>query len=151
MQGTITLGSATSTIFMPGNFVVDGSVILGGNLTSEVYLRGGAYEVKDRPLQRIGDNTSSKGLRATTFQGDNGKVTIGDITRTSDRRLKNVGEKFTGGMDEIKKLDLYNFTFKSDKTKTPQVDVVAQDLQKIFPNSVWEGADKYLRIRRDVP
>ena len=26
---------------------------------------------------------------------------------------------------------------------------MAQDLQKIFPNSVWEGADKYLRIRWD--
>ncbi len=67
----------------------------------------------------------------------------------SDRRLKNVGEKFTGGLEEIKKLDLYNFTFKSDKTKTPQVGVMAQDLQKVFPNSVWEGADKYLRIRWD--
>ena len=71
------------------------------------------------------------------------------INITSDRRLKNVGEKFTGGLDEIKKLDLYNFTFKADKAKTPQVGVMAQDLQKVFPNSVWEGADKYLKIRWD--
>ena len=67
----------------------------------------------------------------------------------SDRRLKNVGEKFTSGLEQIKKLDLYNFTFKADKNKTPQVGVIAQDLQKVFPNAVWKGEDGYLRIRWD--
>jgi hypothetical protein len=70
---------------------------------------------------------------------------------SSDRRLKNVGEKYTAGLSELKKLDFYNFTFKKDKKKTPQVGVMAQDLQKVFPTAVFEGPDpeKYLRIRWD--
>ncbi|MBQ7317385.1 MAG: tail fiber domain-containing protein, partial [Phascolarctobacterium sp.] len=51
----------------------------------------------------------------------------------SDRRLKNVGENFKGGLAELKKLDLFHYTYKSDKEKTPHVGVMSQDLQKVFP------------------
>ena len=43
----------------------------------------------------------------------------------------------------------YNFTFKNDTNKTPQVGVIAQDLQKVFPNAVTKGEDGFLRIRWD--
>jgi uncharacterized coiled-coil protein SlyX len=46
-------------------------------------------------------------------------------------------------------MNVYNFTFKADKNKTPQVGVIAQDLQKIFPNAVITGEDGYLKIRWD--
>lgn len=69
--------------------------------------------------------------------------------RTSDRRLKNVGDKFTGGLEELKKLEIFNYTFKNDEKKSPKVGVMAQDLQKIFPISVTEGDDGYLSIRWD--
>ena len=65
----------------------------------------------------------------------------------SDRRLKNVGDKFTKGLEALKKLDFYHFTFKDDETKTPHVGVMAQDLQKVFPDAVTKGDDGYLRIR----
>ena len=65
----------------------------------------------------------------------------------SDRRLKNVGEKYTAGLDELKKLDFYHYTFKKDEAKTPMVGVMAQDLQKVFPDAVTKGEDGYLRIR----
>ncbi len=67
----------------------------------------------------------------------------------SDRRLKNVGKAFVGGLAELKKLDLYNYTFKDDKDKTPRVGVMAQDLQKIFPDAVFKGDDGFLRIRME--
>lgn len=67
----------------------------------------------------------------------------------SDRRLKNVGKPYTAGLAELSKLTFYNFTFKKDETKTPQVGVMAQDLQKVFPNAVVKGEDGYLRIRWD--
>ena len=66
---------------------------------------------------------------------------------TSDRRLKNVGEKYTAGLDELKKLDLFHYTFKKDENKTPHVGVMAQDLQKVFPDAVIKGDDGYLCIR----
>ena len=52
-------------------------------------------------------------------------------------------------MDEIKKLELFNYTFKKDKDKTPRVGVMAQDLQKIFPDAVVTGDDGFLRIRME--
>ena len=67
----------------------------------------------------------------------------------SDRRLKDVGKAFTGGLEEIKKLEVFNYTFKKDKEKTPRVGVMAQDLQKIFPKAVFKGDDGFLRIRME--
>jgi prepilin-type N-terminal cleavage/methylation domain-containing protein len=67
----------------------------------------------------------------------------------SDEQLKNVGEPFVSGLDALNKLKIYNYTFKSDTDKTPQVGVIAQDLQKIFPTAVITGDDGYLKIRWD--
>lgn len=72
-----------------------------------------------------------------------------NLNTTSDRRLKNVGSRFTAGLDEINKLKVYNFTFKNDPDKKPQVGVMAQDLKKIFPNAVFEDENGYLKIRWD--
>ena len=44
---------------------------------------------------------------------------------------------------------MFNYTFKDDKAKTPRVGVIAQDLQKIFPDAVTKGEDGFLRIRRE--
>ena len=67
----------------------------------------------------------------------------------SDRRLKEVGKPFSAGLEELKKLEVFNFIYKKDKTKTPRVGVIAQDLQKIFPNAITKGADGFLRIRME--
>ncbi len=72
-----------------------------------------------------------------------------DTSSTSDRRLKNIGTRSIAGLKEINQLKIYNYTFKNDKSKRSQVGVMAQDLQKVFPNSVFEGSDGYLRIRWD--
>ena len=63
--------------------------------------------------------------------------------------LQNVGKEFTSGLDKLKKLEVFNYTFKDDKDKTPQVGVMAQDLQKIFPDAVMKGEDGFLRIRME--
>ncbi|MBD5401835.1 hypothetical protein HDR58_03400 [bacterium] len=69
--------------------------------------------------------------------------------KSSDRRLKNITSKNIAGLKELNKLKVYNYTFKNDEQKLPHVGVIAQDLQKVFPNSVFEGKDGYLRIRWD--
>lgn len=68
---------------------------------------------------------------------------------SSDRRLKNIGTRSIAGLKELNQLKIYNYTFKNDKSKHSQIGVMAQDLQKVFPNSVFEGPDGYLRIRWD--
>ena len=66
-----------------------------------------------------------------------------------DRRLKNIGTRSLAGLKELNQLKIYDYTFKNDKSKHSQIGVMAQDLQKVFPNSVFEGPDGYLRIRWD--
>ncbi len=67
----------------------------------------------------------------------------------SDARLKNIGEKFTAGLDELKKLNVYNFTFKDDPSNAPHVGVMAQNLKLVFPNAVSKNENGYYQIRWD--
>lgn len=71
------------------------------------------------------------------------------LKTTSDIRLKENIKQSNIGLADLIKIKPYHYTFKSDKTKTPQVGVIAQDLIKIFPKSVTMGADGYYRIRWD--
>lgn len=68
---------------------------------------------------------------------------------SSDRRLKNIGTRNLSGLKELNQLKVYNYTFKNDKDNLPHVGVIAQELQKVFPNSVVKGDDGYLRISWD--
>ena len=68
---------------------------------------------------------------------------------TSDMRLKNVNGEFTGGLDKINQLKTYNYTFKKDKKKAPHVGVMAQELQKVFPDAVTNDDKGFLMIRQD--
>lgn len=67
----------------------------------------------------------------------------------SDRNLKTDIVKNNDGLEKILSLVPYHYTFKNDKTKTPHVGVIAQDLQKVFPTSVSKTKDGFLQIRWD--
>lgn len=97
-----------------------------------------------------GDSPSSYRVNSSQTSYDFGRgVSLTSDDMASDRRLKNIGTRSLAGLNEINKLKIYNYTFKNDKNKLPHVGVMAQDLQKIFPNSVTQGDDGYLRIRWD--
>ncbi len=68
---------------------------------------------------------------------------------SSDKRLKNIQGENKAGLEKIKELKVYDYTFKKDKEKRPQVGIMAQDLQKVFPDAVHEGPGGYLMIRQD--
>ena len=68
---------------------------------------------------------------------------------SSDARLKNISGDSTAGLKEINALEVKNYTYKKDEKKTPHVGVIAQQLQKVFPNSVFEDEDGYLKIRTE--
>ncbi len=65
---------------------------------------------------------------------------------SSDRRLKTAITLNNDGLNKILKLRPYNYTYKNDE-KTPQVGVIAQDLQKVFPDAVSKDKKGYLKIR----
>lgn len=67
----------------------------------------------------------------------------------SDERLKTDIVENYDGLDKLLLLEPYNYTFKSDKLNIPQVGVIAQDLQKVFPESVSKDKKGFLSIRWD--
>ena len=155
----LTLGDEDTTVYIPGNLVVGGRTLLGLKHPKSLYLKIGdgnsgaiykpytyQYVEKVRLLQV--DTNASKDW---TIKDDEAtfKTNDDEATSKSDRRLKNVGKAFVGGLEEIKKLEVFNYTFKKDPEKTPRVGVMAQDLQKIFPQAVFKGEDGFLRIRME--
>lgn len=71
------------------------------------------------------------------------------ISAYSDERLKNIIGDSSAGLKEINALEVKNYTYKDDKNNTPHVGVIAQQLQKVFPNSVTEDEKGYLKIRTE--
>ena len=69
--------------------------------------------------------------------------------RWSDKRLKNILGDNDFGLEQIRQLEVYNYNFKADKNKKMQVGVIAQDLQKVFPDAVMKDDNGYLKIRWD--
>ena len=134
------------------NATAIGSIVVGGSSGTSVAQATGqnsiAIGLGARSTQR---NAVAIGLNAVANTADtlvyNGNIECRNVINTSDRKLKDVGEAFKGGLEEVKKLEVFNYTFKKDEKKTPRVGVIAQDLQKIFPAAVIKGGDGFLRIR----
>ncbi len=93
-------------------------------------------------------NTIVLGTATETVQIP-GSLTVATTSYPSDKKLKNIGKEYTSSLDKIKQLKPFNFTYKDDKNKTPRVGVIAQDLQKVFPNAVSKGKDGFLTIRME--
>ncbi len=186
-KNTIVLGNSNTTVYIPGNLVVDHAALIGrsagrnDNLYFRPYaqedgrhfavLNAGDWKGEDSNLSMVQDDTNTDKLvvRVGPYSTqtewwrrdykDNNRTHINfeDPTkgnnpkshRQSDIRLKNVGEPFTAGLDELEKLNFYHFTFKKDKDQVPQVGVMAQDLQKVFPQAVSKDDGGWLTIRWD--
>ena len=128
-----------TTVFINGNLVVRGTTFI----TSKHY-GGDSFVIK--ALEHSG------GQMEPAPHGDGwGDTAEGWIPslHSSDRRLKYVGKESASGLNKIRQLKVFNYTFKKDTTKTPHVGVIAQDLQKVFPNAVKKGADGFLTIRME--
>ena len=115
--------------------------------------------------------TSSEGIALKsdkitlgTIEVSNNEISIGELKvktkiqeleekvnalQMSDVRKKNILGDSTAGLKEINALEVKNYTYKDDKNNTPHVGVIAQQLQKVFPNSVIEGNDGFLRIKTE--
>ncbi len=148
----IVLGTKNDTVYIPGHLVVDGNVLLSMQGSTSSGAVGGVYLREaslNHDIVRFGYAHGSNGAFHSTTSGAGTVSVMGKkyTYQTSDRSLKNVGAKYMAGLDELKKLDFYHYTFKKDEAKTPMVGVMAQDLQKVFPDAVIKGEDGYLRIR----
>ena len=140
----IVLGTANDTVYIPGNLKVGRNTLLGAE--GRGYRTWISHKTRGRGNWNVKSIEVNKGSNDDYRWGEDYSESAFK-SAYSDRRLKNVGEKYTAGLDELKKLDFYHYTFKADKDNTPLVGVMAQDLQKVFPDAVTKGEDGYLRIR----
>ncbi len=129
--------------------VIHGNLVVNGLIFSSNSRNGSHFEYQSR-----GDDNGHTG-HVIHFVDNNDNIknyyrngTV-DERKISDSRLKYVGKEFSSGLDKIRELKVYNYTFKKDTAKEPHVGVIAQDLQKIFPDAVTKGKDGFLRIRME--
>ncbi len=128
-----------TTVFINGNLVVRGTTFI----TSKHY-GGDSFVIK--ALEHSGGQMEP--APHGHGWGDTAEGWIPSL-HSSDRRLKYVGKESASGLNKIRQLKVFNYTFKKDTTKTPHVGVIAQDLQKVFPNAVQKGKDGFLTIRME--
>lgn len=117
--------------------IVNGDMVIRGR----TYMNNGAYQGSD-----TGSVTNPALVRVDSY---NMMKQESVFWTSSDKRLKNVGTEFKDGLNKINQLKTYNYTFKKDENKTPRVGVMAQDLQKVFPNAIKKDAAGHLTIRQE--
>ena len=135
--------------------VINGNLIVKGGIITTLWRYGGGDNDNVNLLARSSGQLEPEWNDTVSelFKryADNGhgefKSFSGNVI--SDRRLKYVGKESTTGLDKVRQLKVFNFTYKKDTTKTPHVGVIAQDLQKVFPNAVKKGKDGFLTIRME--
>ncbi|MFZ5942230.1 MAG: tail fiber domain-containing protein [Bacteroidota bacterium] len=90
-------------------------------------------------FREVGSATAANDLRITA----DGTLT----TSTSDARLKTNLVAIDGALEKIRSMQGYRFNWKSGSDGKPDVGFLAQDMQQIFPEAVFENpADGYLGI-----
>lgn len=68
-------------------------------------------------------------------------------TSTSDLRKKNVTGKIEDALAKVNSLTPARFTWKSDETNTPQVGLIAQEVQAVLPEVVTDDGEGTLGVR----
>ena len=152
----IVLGTKDYTVYIPGNLIVGQTSFFGANIQGQDLALGGHFGFSEGVGERGYIGTTKKGNITMYQSGAEYRAKAGYdgafefiTTHSSDRRLKYVGKENTSGLDKIRQLKVFNYTFKKDAKKEPHVGVIAQDLQKVFPNAVKKGADGFLTIRME--
>ncbi|CCX80647.1 putative uncharacterized protein [Clostridium sp. CAG:715] len=157
-EKTIFLGDAATTVYIPGNLVVGERAFIGASLGDSGTKRNCLFYNTERGWHGVygyngsGDRDSWYFDMNDMIDGrmwDDFRLGFTLKNYISDRRLKYVGTNNNDGLDKIKQLKVFNYVYKKDTTKTPHVGVIAQDLQKVFPNAVKKGTDGFLTIRME--
>lgn len=132
---------SNATTIINGNLIVRGKTYLTmGNILYPFYYQNNIFGTNK-------DVNCAANQITYEFSNAGECATLEPIT--SDRRLKNILSKNTNGLDKIKQLKVYNYKFKNDKKQKRHVGVIAQDLEKVFPDSVFKGEDGFLKIKLD--
>jgi hypothetical protein len=71
--------------------------------------------------------------------------------QTSDERIKNILGPVNYGLDEIKQLDPVSYALKSDPEQVPHLGFIAQQVNPIIPESIFDTDDHIEGEPEDAP
>jgi hypothetical protein len=104
-------------------------------------------EPKKQPKPKSAPKKDAKALKPKP-EGELSPEQLDGVTgagyRLSDRRLKASVESMTTCLDMVEALEPVSYRFKADGRA--EIGFIAQDVRKVAPELVEEGADGYLRI-----
>lgn len=115
-----------------------------GNHTATENIKTGTYSISH-------DGESGKGL---SFDVSGNAIYAQDLTvngnfyTPSDQRLKTNIETLTEALENLDQLQGVRFEYIDQKKYMigPKIGLIAQELQKVFPEMVSQGADGYLKV-----
>ncbi|WP_161973456.1 tail fiber domain-containing protein [Arcticibacter tournemirensis] len=140
-------------------------------LTTPITINGVTFDGSTNitvPGDNLGNHTASQNIKTLSYSisqdGTDGRglsfessgsgvfaqdVTIkGNLYTPSDARLKTNIETLTNVLEKIDKMRGVAFEYKDQRkyAKGPKIGVIAQELQKVYPNMVSKGQDGYLKV-----
>lgn len=167
VDGGVTTSGATD-LGLGTNGNVDGAVLdTANNLLigmSSIPIAGDANSIQvmsDGPQFRIFNTTAGVGQSYNLFMSPFGTVFFQNAsgagvymiygatswTSTSDITKKNVTGRIENGLAKINTLTPATFTWKNDETNTPQVGLIAQEVQQVLPEVVSDNGEGVLGVR----
>ena len=153
-------------IYYRGSGTAWSNGVLAANRTYEFVYNGSQYEFisdLDTGSNNVGqtntttnasypmlfryNNNTSNSTSATRFcagivaNPSTGTLSATVLTATSDARVKEIIEEVRDV--DFSQLHTYRYTFKSDKTKTERVGLLAQEVQQVIPEAVIDNNGTY--------
>ena len=68
-------------------------------------------------------------------------------TANSDIRLKNINSHIENAVEKLSTLQTINFSYKDDKFKKQNLGLIAQEVEKIFPELIDKNNNGMLGVR----
>lgn len=116
--------------------------------TAGAYTIMGLYDNSGNPYWQFAAGSGVTG--AVYWTNGSGGVYLGknatSWTSNSDENLKNITGTIQDGLSKVLSLRAAKFTWKDDDTNTPQVGLIAQDVQKVLPEVVKTNKDGHLGV-----
>ena len=168
-NSTVTLNvnnTGAKPIYYRGSGTAWSNGVLAANRTYEFVYNGSQYEFIsdiDTGSNNVGqtntttnasypmlfryNNNTSNSTSATRFcagivaNPSTGTLSATVLTATSDARVKEIIEEVRDV--DFSQLHTYRYTFKSDKTKTERVGLLAQEVQQVIPEAVIDNNGTY--------
>ena len=157
-------GTSSSSLFISSPYVSANTYYDGTNWRYEangvgaiLSMSGGTYGLYTMASGTAGNTGTPISLMTVDASGNlniggaASKPGGGAWTASSDIRLKNVDSGYTGGLAQIVALQPVRFHYKKDNPRHEPTDkqyigLVAQQAQKVMPETVSTGKDGYLNL-----